>query len=505
MSISGYHAHDAYWHMAIAETAFETFPPAHPIFAGANLTHYNYLFDYFLFLLKRFGGVSVLHGYFHVFPVVIALLYIGAVTIYTRYMCSSDLQKLLTSFVLYLGNSFAFLMTIFSSGTLVSSSVRGFPLVLSLQPTLMFFNLQFALSLPIILLLIVYWNRRSNGKFFIPVVTMCFGIVFLTLLKAYAGIALLFYLLVHTAHQAYSHKLSLKNAVTICAACSISFILVSLAFGGGKGVFVYDPFAFIRSLIDDPSHFFRNYIALARVTLETSGQFSPRLILMYGVFTALFYVVNFGMRLGFVWHIRKIIKRQEVDPHLAAVLTTTLTLSSIPLFFVQKGDWFNTMQFLYYAVFLSSLISVSWIVHIRNCFIKLFVVAILIITSCIPLVDQLKYGNHHDYTILSSDFIETTISLRSQPPGIVSTFGSPAQDSRITAFTGKRLLLGDIPVLKNTFIEYEVRENEYKKYPYDTSTAYIWVDKLTHLNWHTFFSPKKVISQNDSFALVLNK
>ena len=505
LKISAYHAHDAFWHMAIAETAFDSFPPSHPIYAGANLSHYNYLFDYLLYLLKALFAISPLRAYFQVFPILISITYICVVLIYVKCTYENRLERLLTAFILLLGNSYAFLMSLFSSGSLVTSSVRGFPLVLSLQPTLMFLNNQYALSLPILLSLILIWMKFRMKYFYKSLTIICLGIGILTLLKAYAGIALLLYIISSSFFECLSKSLSIKRLVIIITACGASFMTISLLYGGGKGVFVYDPFAFIRSLIDDPAHFFRLNIARSRTTLEASGNFSPRLVLLYGVYIGLFYLINFGARLGYLWHMIAMVRTKKINPHTAGLLMSTIVLSLIPLFFVQKGDWFNTMQFLYFAVFLSSLISINWIIHVHYRFVKVFAIVVLLITSGIPLIDQLKYANYHDYTILSSDFVEMSNTLRSQPPGTVSTFGAPAIDSRVTAFSGKKLMIGDVPVLRNTFIDYEVRMNEYKRYPYVSSATYIWVDKLTHPNWLTFLSTKSVISQNDLFALVSNK
>lgn len=502
LKISEYHAHDAFWHLAISEVAFHSFPPIHPLFSGAMLTHYNYLYDFLVYLFSKYSGISSLHSYFHVFPVLISLLYIMAVlkTLETHYHNGSS--RLFTALLLFLGNSYAFIMTLFTSNTLAQSSLRGYPLVLSLQPTTMFLNSQFALSLPIILFAILFITSKKSIHPVFKCVVLCVLIVFLTLLKAYAGITLLTYSLCYFILQFLKKPNSLSIA---CIFVSISsFFAVSLAFGGGKGVFSYDPLAFIRSLFDDPNHFFSTYIALARITLESTGRLSPRLILLYGTGILIFYLINFGSRIVFVFQIFGSIQKREINIHIISLLATILLLSIIPLLFVQKGDFFNTIQFLYYGVFLSSLIAGSVYANIQNSFVKAFFFIVIVITVCIPLVDQLLLTNNHNYISISSDFLNITKNLNMLPYGTVSLFGKAAPDGRISAFSGKQLTIADTPVLSNTFVDFANRLNEVKKHNFPLSTDYILVDKNLEYDWKSLLDNKLKISENKSFILLKN-
>ena len=48
-----YRAHDEVWHIALARTAFDKFPFRVPIFSGASLSGYHFLFSYLLFLFSK--------------------------------------------------------------------------------------------------------------------------------------------------------------------------------------------------------------------------------------------------------------------------------------------------------------------------------------------------------------------------------------------------------------------------------------------------------------------
>jgi hypothetical protein len=226
--------------------------------------------------------------------------------------------------------------------------------------------------------------------------------------------------------------------------------MYGLGRGGGNKTFVYDPFAFIRSLIDDPNHFFRREIALARTYLEAQGKFSPRLILLYGAGILMFYVVNFGTRIVSLSQVVYGIKHRNLTPHQLALWITITIVSIVPLFFVQNGDWFNTMQFLYYGVFLASFPAGEVLAKFINKKAAIVFVIIIVITL-IPLVDMAQYP-FKKQMLLSQDFLDLSEILRNLPQATIAQIGQIPPDSRLSAFSGKPVFFADESVLKNTGI-----------------------------------------------------
>ena len=55
----GVHGHDAIWHLAIANVSFNKFPFVAPTFSGENLYGYNYLLDFFIYLLSKLGILCI--------------------------------------------------------------------------------------------------------------------------------------------------------------------------------------------------------------------------------------------------------------------------------------------------------------------------------------------------------------------------------------------------------------------------------------------------------------
>src|SRR3989338_7084174 len=65
----GVHGRDGIWHLAIAETSFNTIPFISPTYAGEKLYGYNWLIDFIMFLLAKIG-IPPLISYFKLIPVV---------------------------------------------------------------------------------------------------------------------------------------------------------------------------------------------------------------------------------------------------------------------------------------------------------------------------------------------------------------------------------------------------------------------------------------------------
>jgi hypothetical protein len=174
---------------------------------------------------------------------------------------------------------------------------------------------------------------------------MIIGLIFFVLLglKIYAGIAAGIYIVVFASLLAMKGDIKWRDLILqICILALVGLFtlwaMYGLGRGGGNKTFVYDPFAFIRSLIDDPNHFFRREIALARTYLEAQGKFSPRLILLYGAGILMFYVVNFGTRIVSLSQVVYGIKHRNLTPHQLALWITITIVSIVPLFFVQNGN-----------------------------------------------------------------------------------------------------------------------------------------------------------------------
>jgi hypothetical protein len=114
-------------------------------------------------------------------------------------------------------------------------------------------------------------------------------------------------------------------------------------------------------------------IANMRYTLESSGKIGPRLLAYYFVGFLVFIVGNFAWRLLAI----KELFREKI------LLLCIGVCILIPTLFIQKGTSWNTIQFLYYALFLANIPLCLYL----NKHQKLSV--LVIILSLLPLIGSL--------------------------------------------------------------------------------------------------------------------
>ena len=163
-------------------------------------------------------------------------------------------------------------------------------------------------------------------------------------------------------------------------------------------------------MIESPDRFYFPHLANIRYALEASGKIGPRLILVQLFAIGIFIVGNFSWRVIGLFNF----KRQHL-PHL----TTVVICSAIPLFFIQNGTAWNTIQFLYYGLFVSNILLVIFIgEHPNKLFESLIIVSSLI--AAIP-VFQTYLGNPAP-SALSVAEIKALKFLSQQPPGTVLSY-----------------------------------------------------------------------------------
>ncbi|NCU31447.1 MAG: hypothetical protein EOM23_00605 [Candidatus Moranbacteria bacterium] len=155
-----------------------------------------------------------------------------------------------------------------------------------------------------------------------------------------------------------------------------------------------------------------------RYTLEAANRIGPRLIFVYVVSISLFYVGNFA------WRILGFLSIRKNKYQLKIPLLLTLLLSSLfPLFFIQKGTSWNTIQFLYYSLFIGNIFLTVFLIKSSSKLIKYLIFPLIIITSLIAAYENLqRYLSNPAPASVSKQEVEGLNFLKSQPRGIVLTY-----------------------------------------------------------------------------------
>lgn len=465
LSIGNWHLHDSLWHLSLVNLGFESWPLQNPFLAGEPLSNYNFLIDYVIYLLSRLG-VPPLLSFFKILPILGALLYVWSVAKFVRATSSDQLKQNLLAFFLYFGSSFSYLATLYKGDGLYYATLRGFPVISSITPTTMFLNLQFAFSLSLILWIIMIIRDRNR-----PAKPLFLGILFFALfgLKFYGGVVALLLILGYSFRSIIYRRYTLSHflELIVIGVFSLASLAIFYGFSGeSSSPFAWAPFALTRLMIDDPLLFYNHSLTLARYYLyENRVGFSPRLVAIELYSIALFLIFNFGTRLiGICYGMIAVIKKRLDFHHLTSLIVILIT-ALIPIIFVQRGGWYNTMQFLYYGTWLSGLLLADLLYKLSTSKLpgkKIFLVVVIIFT--LPtLLDQFRYLQA-EQVVIGHDELAMLNTLKALPSGVVHITNPEFKNALVPALAHKPVYYLDTDQLMVTDSPYQDRLATIKKY-----------------------------------------
>jgi len=471
----GVHGHDAIWHLAIANTSFNSFPFIAPTYSGRLLTGYNFLFDWFVFFLSKVG-IPALVTYFKIFPLVWFIVFTSLLISLARKIKNSPSFIAFVLFFAYFSNSFSYILNLYHNGTLWGSS--GILATLSVHTMS---NPPFAMSLLILLLiLIIVKKNHLDTK-----TVVWLGILnFINIgLKFYGGVLGIFL----TSIFIFSKSLKKPKELIVYSAILSLSVLFSVflfydPFSSMKSgsIFAFSPFALIHTITEEPSLFYMRQITDARYYLLTKG-IGPRLISieLFNLTIFLFFYLGvsfFGLLYGIVGTVTGAI--DKFNRYILAVIILSIVLTAT---LVQKAEWWNVIQFFYYAIFLSSLLTAQLAQKIfeKKSWVRIILISLMVILSVPNSVDVMKhYGSFPGSAYLPKDEIEALAFLKKQPAGVVvaplydlsiKQFPGPnplyayEDTSYVSAFSGHPTYLANILQLRLTGIDYKSRLEKLKR------------------------------------------
>ena len=186
----GANGHDGIWHIALINQLIK-YPFMMPVFSGFFLQNYHIGFDLLVAFLHVETGISINTPYFQILPPVFALIIGLLVYWFIWNWRRSKKEALWSTFFVYFGGGFGWLVTLLRSGKFDGESMFW-----SQQAISTLINPPFALSLIIILLgLTLLLKYQKNHKLYLLILSsVFFGL--LIEIKVYAGILVLGGLLV---------------------------------------------------------------------------------------------------------------------------------------------------------------------------------------------------------------------------------------------------------------------------------------------------------------------
>lgn len=516
-----YRARDDLWHISLATTAFRSFPFQIPIFADQTLQGYHFLFALILnFSLSLFS--DPFQAYYKIFPIAWYTLYILLSLLAAKKLLPSRAHSFAFLFFQLFGGSLSFVFSIWHHGNFWSTS--GYFVN---QPGEYFYNPPLAWSLLIFLLSItLFINKRG----FLPVLWNSIFQFVMWGLKFYGGCVFFVFWIAYYTQQYFQRKRTIKSVFGIAVLfLLITFFALMVFYGLGRStvngsIFILRPFAIMQAFIEEPSLFYIHKVAVARYFAYAHHM--PYIYLPIELFTLTVYLFfTFGTRVvGFIPAIRCIVCRRYESLNLAVyggiVFAITMTI-----FFVQRGkEWFNTVQFMAYALFLSNFLVAKYVGDLlalkgRKVYLAIGLIAVLSVHNTInaamksvywqsELSKQIGFTPQNPLVYISLREEEALHFLSKQPSGTVYTLRlkpvdtTPAQanipqdlqkvndTAYISAYTGKPVYFANAEQLSILGVDYKAREQLIAATP-NLRFGKLPIRYLYLLKWHQLYPATK--------------
>jgi hypothetical protein len=468
MGFWGANGHDGIWHIALIESlAKGSFQM--PVFAGYLLQNYHIGFDLLLAILHKITFIPTVNLYFQIIPPILALL-VGVLTYkfvfdWTR----SEKASLLSVFFTYFGGSFGWILG------------KGESAFWSQQAISSLINPPFALSLIILLIgmiLLLKLEKKISGWNLVFSV-LCFGI--LIEIKAYAGILALGGLLVVGIWKAVKERK--PDILYVFFGSLVLSLLIYLPLNkNASSLLVWQPFWFLESMmgLTDRLNWTRFYSAMLAYR---SGRVWIKGSAAYVLAFVIFILGNFGTRITLLF--RKI-KFEQLNIFIYSIIGAGIV---IPMFFLQKGTPWNTIQFFYYSLFFAGILAGIAITNVKSKIFIILVILLTIPTTIITLKDV--YIPSRPPAKLSKDELSALVFLSGEPQGVVLTkpfdeFASKAAEDNpprsLYLYTSTAYVSAFSK--HQTFLEDEMNLD---------ITGYVWQDRESEiLSWYQEKDPVKL-------------
>jgi len=187
------------------------------------------------------------------------------------------------------------------------------------------------------------------------------------------------------------------------------------------------------------------------------------------------------------------------------ILTIIITGIVIPTFFVQSGTPWNTIQFMYYSLVFSGILTGVVIGKFAesnsNFFIKKFIVLVVLFSTIPTLIGTLVYSYipSRPPAKISNEELEALKFLRGQPDGVVLTLpfnrdnankaiNNPPRplylyesSAYVSALSGKSTFLEDEVNLNITGYDFVNRRNKVDKYLKTNDLSFLLDNKISYL------------------------
>lgn len=428
LMVRGTKAHDGFWHIALEESIKKSMPPENPIFYGEKLKNYHYLTDVLISSISEITHISTINLFFRWLPFVFGFLLISTTFLLFFQLTKNTTLSYLGSSLMLFSSSLSYIAPYFFKNASVHQSTFWLD-----QSTRYLVNPQLTFSL-IVMNVIFILVFRSIKQYWVIIAILTASLIGI---KVYGFIVLLFsffliglYLFIKENNLSFL-KISFLGGI-------LAFIIVSLAGVSSDSPFIYQPGWFVTTMYQASDRLnFSQWEIHRQLFLETSNY--RRLILHWGDGILVFLAGNFGLKiLGLISGLLLLRKIKQLAPVILLSIAVSFISILLPMFFIQKGIVWNTIQAMHYAQ-VPLVILIIYFVR-KFAFKYQLIILIIILTIGLPATISEVSSNFQpkSYTIFSKELVEGIGMISKIAPTKTILVSSSLYDSSIISAIGKR-------------------------------------------------------------------
>ena len=440
---------DSFWHIALIYELARQIPPLHPGFAPEPLNNYHYFFNLFASQFYTTGGFDIYDLYYRFLPVFMSGLLGATVFVLARKIIKNELLSVTAVFLTYFTGSFGWIVGRGESAFWVS------------QTFTMLMNPPLSLSLPIFLigiyvlydLYVIYGKRQYRLWLLVLLISLV-----LNGIKIYAGLLFLGGISVMSFIKFIKTK---SITILLLPLISIAGFIFYIKLGGinDAGNFLtWAPGWFLRAMMEAPDRLggLTDWTLREETYLAYNNWFGVwRLRLLE---LPIFIAGNLGIR---VWGL---LMMTQIPFYLSAVIVVSLLF---PLFFVQNGSIANTIQFFYYALPLTTVLTTLLVSKIKNTAWKIVIIIVLIIIALPTTISYCQAACFNKGAAISKEELSAMEIVKKDSDQSAIIFVPPVDNIhslKTGVLSAKRVWYADRLMAENTHKLFKKREEEGERF-----------------------------------------
>lgn len=349
--------HDSAWHIALINQLVKAIPPEHPSDFSLTVTNYHYFYDLMIAGMSKVFNLEVSHLYFQFFPLVLSSLLAGSALALGKRLGGKITAGYLLFLTFFAGSFAYFIPWFFPVHSWHDSSFwvsQTFGMMINPQIIL-------SLALMMMVLLLIHLSLSLEKKQKKISLEEC-GVQFILILLITASIGIKSYSFVVLSLM-YGVYLSIKLInqrsfwpVVFGGALAIFALpFLWLITGLNTSSFIYKPLWFISSMVEAPDRL--NHLEWK--FLEDHYRHKNawyRLWELKAKQVLIFFLGNLGVRFTALGIIPLLLFKKVNSNRVYLVILAGFLFSTIfPLFFLQRGMVWNSIQFWYYGLILANI------------------------------------------------------------------------------------------------------------------------------------------------------